>query len=1007
MTIGKNNKNFAYAITAGSSGSSTPSSVAITSDELANSASLKTMAGMNYYIPPNGDAIDLNNMTVREHLATIMLNFGCSLPIALLLWLFCGYFRTPAGYKRMLDAASIEKGNIKKIHDEIDTIIKKNGDGSSTNPQNPPIPQNLDTPIPTPLQENPHLNTNLPSSATATNPFSSQSMSPFQNDFSQNPFNQFPIPQDSPSIPRKQYSSNLTDAPEGNRQTGIKIPSRCSLPTNESDTVKISDEAQTLSIADMRQFDCGHINKDLCNPNSYATLIAPITAAGILAIIGSDADKRATMQVPVYKLDEYGVIPIADNKANYSKIHFTCDSKHKQAYASINDTSDTSGSKPLAIGTYIIPCQGGQYKQFQVGDFGKIMSFKQLPSSPPPTQTVPTGMAKVSLKPIFYNGGSLEIDDNANDVKCTVRNNAIYTGKDQTSPVHPGHYLVMEADEKSATNQYITVGSNGQITPANTPARIFNESNFPMKHRRINLARLNLNMLFTPNFSTGWPFPLGYNIDAELENIPKNIFDTSPELKSEHFENVLFNETLSNLDVISLSPDKNTPQHHKINLIRRDNSIVAYNSGSPSQTPALGTYLFPVWLNEKHTHYGFIKFNVGKDGVVVSDIQPAKTTCINNMELRTKASLVQIAQSNAKENKYVTGFQIQSDAMLNSDNVSSMPTHIYLRLDAIGNVYAYHDANNTCPLTQGTVYSIPYWDSTRKKYIHCKIFVAKGGRLEVLRDMSQDMLRNIKQLDGFANGTYALSRIHSTNQGVYYYDENFSFNLEVTGDKLSANSAEFQNGDYVVIGSGRNPIDWVAFKPDAKGVITLTTPNLNPNSNSPKVPVKQNPNSSPQSNLDSNPPIVTLNLPTSSAVTSPPLPNSTACIPLITSSNLPANPDSPKKLLKSELYQAIKANETKPVIAPAHLVGSSSTITTTFTLNVNGNVQASPAVASLDEGTYQINYKEQSYQIQIGRNGFLVETYTLSSDRTYKPLPLPNSNSFYIAELDQNGRYNS
>ncbi|MDR1437559.1 MAG: hypothetical protein LBI69_00695 [Puniceicoccales bacterium] len=66
---------------------------------------------VTYYVIVKGGATpNAEKMTPNAHIATIMANFNCRSFVAILMWLFCGYFRSVNGYEKMFNAVN-GKGN--------------------------------------------------------------------------------------------------------------------------------------------------------------------------------------------------------------------------------------------------------------------------------------------------------------------------------------------------------------------------------------------------------------------------------------------------------------------------------------------------------------------------------------------------------------------------------------------------------------------------------------------------------------------------------------------------------------------------------------------------------------------------------------------------------------------------------------------------------------------------------------------------------------------------------
>jgi hypothetical protein len=77
------------------------------SELLAHMEKINTRPDMQYYFFLKGQGENRPNpegISAEVHIATIMVNFQCCKLVAILMWLFCGYFRTPVGYQKMLNA---------------------------------------------------------------------------------------------------------------------------------------------------------------------------------------------------------------------------------------------------------------------------------------------------------------------------------------------------------------------------------------------------------------------------------------------------------------------------------------------------------------------------------------------------------------------------------------------------------------------------------------------------------------------------------------------------------------------------------------------------------------------------------------------------------------------------------------------------------------------------------------------------------------------------------------
>ncbi|MDR1437562.1 MAG: hypothetical protein LBI69_00710 [Puniceicoccales bacterium] len=686
--------------------------------------------GMKYYLIPNEASVDLKKVAIDEHLATIMVNFCCNSIVAFLLWLFCGYFRTPSGYDRMLNAASTEK----QIHDCISEII--NGEIASENLPDQNLPNVTSNPqhvIPNSPQSN--LDSPQANQANSNQIFNSISMNPnlfhpIQNQqnlasFQSNPTfaHQQNISQSSQTnlffpqlTPNETSNRDITQHkiakyPGEHRQTsgGKRITISIAQTTDYNEHVTITGGLSALSHNEIGNFQCSTFNR---NPD-VAHLI---TTEDILAMIGTSQSINSTKTISTYKLNDYGVIPITRGSIFSTNIHFTRDRNGRQAYASYDAKDNMTGKiigAPLGPGMYLIPCQNNLYVKFQVNKHGKVMDLTQIPFlSSSIKQIKPqntTHKTLLRLKPIFYNGGSLEIDHNANEVICAVNNGIITTGKKHELPVHPGHYIVMSDHKPIAA--YVTVGNNGQILFTENAVPL-EEKDFLAEYRRINPIRIS-SMRANTDVLTGWPVFLRNNLDIELKNIPSNISNESPLLNAENFRNVPDGGNCKPLKAISVSAAENEFSYCNIIIKRINNQIIAFNSSNYARMPQ-GIYLLPLWNDGDHKTYTFTKLQIGDCGVVANGIPESSVTLqtldqINKMPQPEKKDLLDMARSNC-----VIGHLILPSGDGRNFNIVDKPIYIYFSRDTSDNVSAYCDSNKTTLLPDG-MYSIPLYNGINYK----------------------------------------------------------------------------------------------------------------------------------------------------------------------------------------------------------------------------------------------------------------------------------------------------
>jgi hypothetical protein len=724
---------------------------------------------IGYFVVGENAKVDYTKITIGEHFAMITVNFDCNSFVAFFLWLFCGYFRTADGYKKMLNAVeSGKKSDVRDFFtghsDEIKAKIKFpnfvkdlkpitiagsaktfgpekvnegfNGDlETQINLRKTDIESNL---LSTPDSPKHIFALKLTENATLDDKiiisFNKDPMSDEIICTSPNEKNMKLLPRKNgtylvPSDDGKAYKFSVGDggkveectlyanmeveAPKGQWRTGAD-GKKILIPPSKEPTENVSIQINGLSIPPRQSL----LQKPFSgNPyDDFNTCSRDIKFDDIVTLLGAG---ESTISLCAYELNDYGNIPVnSDGGLNRIAIHFTKDdASHVCASIDLkkkerNPPEEVEGGA-LRSGTYVIPNGMGQYRRVQVGENGRIMNFISFN----PISEFKPESDSITLKPIFCSGnGQFKLDANDSPLICTVNSGKI-TQNDKNSLLRPGYYAVTDSNGK-ATNQFIVVSKEGTIDHASPEGlRRKDLPGWQMKVNFVSSPNPNSPQLLPWNSATkqlnggAWPTCFHSLFQGDkLSHVPGDVFAKSVSLDRADFSYVGDGScrlaSIIREEATPGSAGENEPNLLDVNFVKKGNTICVFDKEKDGPM-APGNYVLPCWDDVICGFCYFIKFTVGANGVAVTDIPPPQQPSFKN-----QANVTMVPKANADffipRDGWSESCVQANDAMPPVVQCPSGVPRLAVKVDG-GKAKWYNPATNTREALQPGVYFTCHW----------------------------------------------------------------------------------------------------------------------------------------------------------------------------------------------------------------------------------------------------------------------------------------------------------